>query len=228
MANSSSIEWTESTWNPVTGCTKVSPGCKHCYAERMARRLKAMGQPNYAHGFELTLHEHVLRTARMRCAGSPVGQRHVEFGQLRRQRQFAAPFLVTEAGQIVSDHPSTRMSLHRQLGASGPVQRTFRSTGAATNGPPPRHTFQVADEKRHLGLRRNRALRTLRFSVAVTQSLDGCASSIGEQRGGSTANAQITCAGRAPRPGSCRWSRCSGHGARAGFGPGRHRLGHQR
>ena len=60
MANSSSIEWTESAWNPVTGCTKVSPGCKHCYAERMARRLKAMGQPNYANGFELTLHEHVL------------------------------------------------------------------------------------------------------------------------------------------------------------------------
>jgi protein gp37 len=60
MSNSSSIEWTESTWNPVTGCTKVSPGCKHCYAERMARRLKAMGQPNYANGFELALHDHVL------------------------------------------------------------------------------------------------------------------------------------------------------------------------
>jgi len=56
----SSIEWTESTWNPVTGCTKVSPGCKHCYAERMAKRLQAMGQPNYRRGFEVTLHEHVL------------------------------------------------------------------------------------------------------------------------------------------------------------------------
>jgi len=60
MSATSSIEWTDATWNPVTGCTKISPGCKHCYAERMARRLKAMGQPNYAHGFELTLHEHVL------------------------------------------------------------------------------------------------------------------------------------------------------------------------
>ncbi len=60
MGLRSSIEWTESTWNPVTGCTKVSPGCKHCYAERMAVRLRAMGQPNYANGFELTLHEHVL------------------------------------------------------------------------------------------------------------------------------------------------------------------------
>ena len=47
MAINSSIEWTESTWNPVTGCTKISPGCKHCYAERMAKRLQAMGQPNY-------------------------------------------------------------------------------------------------------------------------------------------------------------------------------------
>ncbi len=56
----STIEWTNATWNPVTGCTKVSPGCKHCYAERMARRLQAMGQPNYANGFKVTLHEHML------------------------------------------------------------------------------------------------------------------------------------------------------------------------
>jgi len=52
----SSIEWTEHTWNPVTGCTKVSPGCKHCYAETMAKRLKAMGTPGYENGFKLTLH----------------------------------------------------------------------------------------------------------------------------------------------------------------------------
>ncbi len=51
----SAIEWTESTWNPVTGCDKISPGCKHCYAERMARRLQAMGQPNYSRGFRLSL-----------------------------------------------------------------------------------------------------------------------------------------------------------------------------
>jgi protein gp37 len=52
----SSIEWTEHTWNPVTGCTKLSPGCKHCYAETMARRLKAMGARGYENGFELALH----------------------------------------------------------------------------------------------------------------------------------------------------------------------------
>lgn len=56
----SSIEWTEATWNPVTGCNKISPGCKFCYAERMAKRLKAMGQQNYANGFDLSLHEHLL------------------------------------------------------------------------------------------------------------------------------------------------------------------------
>jgi len=56
----SKIEWTESTWNPVTGCTKISSGCKNCYAERMSMRLKKMGQPNYARGFQVTLHEHVL------------------------------------------------------------------------------------------------------------------------------------------------------------------------
>src|ERR1035438_3331110 len=54
------IEWTETTWNPLTGCTKISPGCKKCYAERLAIRLKAMGQKNYRNGFKLTLHDHML------------------------------------------------------------------------------------------------------------------------------------------------------------------------
>ncbi|HEV2418780.1 MAG TPA: phage Gp37/Gp68 family protein [Terriglobia bacterium] len=60
MANGSHIEWTDATWNPVSGCDKISPGCKHCYAARMAKRLQAMGQPNYANGFKTTLHEHAL------------------------------------------------------------------------------------------------------------------------------------------------------------------------
>lgn len=55
MTTVSSIEWTEQTWNPTVGCTKISPGCKHCYAEGMARRLKAMGTPGYENGFSLTL-----------------------------------------------------------------------------------------------------------------------------------------------------------------------------
>jgi protein gp37 len=55
------IEWTELTWNPTTGCNKVSQGCKFCYAEVMARRLKAMGLEKYRNGFELTLHEEALK-----------------------------------------------------------------------------------------------------------------------------------------------------------------------
>jgi len=60
MAANSSIEWTEMTWNPVTGCTKVSQGCKHCYAERMATRLHAMGSDRYRHGFRVTLHDDLV------------------------------------------------------------------------------------------------------------------------------------------------------------------------
>lgn len=60
MGAKSTIEWTEATWNPVTGCTKISPGCDHCYAERLALRLQAMGQSNYVNGFKLTVQEHML------------------------------------------------------------------------------------------------------------------------------------------------------------------------
>lgn len=60
MAGPSRIEWTEKTWNPVTGCTKVSQGCKHCYAERMALRLQAMGAARYRDAFDLTLHEDLV------------------------------------------------------------------------------------------------------------------------------------------------------------------------
>lgn len=61
MVGFSKIEWTDSTWNPVTGCSKVSPGCQHCYAERMARRLCAMGQKRYRDGFKVTLHPDLVR-----------------------------------------------------------------------------------------------------------------------------------------------------------------------
>jgi protein gp37 len=60
MAQLSSIEWTDATWNPVTGCTKISPGCKHCYAERIANRLQLMGQHRYRNGFRLTLQPDLL------------------------------------------------------------------------------------------------------------------------------------------------------------------------
>ena len=60
MGLDSKIEWTESTWNPVTGCTKISIGCMNCYAERMAIRLQSMGQHNYRYGFKPTCHPHTL------------------------------------------------------------------------------------------------------------------------------------------------------------------------
>lgn len=62
MPKATSIEWTNMTWNPVTGCTKVSQGCKNCYAERMAKRLKAMGVDRYRDGFAVTLHEDLIET----------------------------------------------------------------------------------------------------------------------------------------------------------------------
>jgi len=60
MADRSKIEWTEATWNPVTGCSKVSAGCKNCYAERLAARLQATGNARYRNGFRVTLHPDLL------------------------------------------------------------------------------------------------------------------------------------------------------------------------
>lgn len=60
MALNSKIEWTENTWNPVTGCTKISEGCKHCYACTLAKRLKLMGNAKYASGFQVTMHSYCL------------------------------------------------------------------------------------------------------------------------------------------------------------------------
>jgi protein gp37 len=60
MPTQTKIEWTDTTWNPVTGCTKMSSGCKYCYAERMAKRLEAMGQKRYRNGFDVTLHHDLI------------------------------------------------------------------------------------------------------------------------------------------------------------------------
>lgn len=64
MPGTSNIEWTETTWNPVTGCNKVSQGCKHCYAERMAKRLLAMGNHRYTNGFQVTLQHDLIDAPR--------------------------------------------------------------------------------------------------------------------------------------------------------------------
>ena len=62
MSNTTSIEWTEATWNPVTGCSHISAGCAHCYAERMALRLQAAGMAKYRNGFKVTTHDKELLT----------------------------------------------------------------------------------------------------------------------------------------------------------------------
>ena len=61
MVTNSRIEWTQSTWNPVTGCSKVGPGCDNCYAERMAKRLQSMGVRRYRNGFKVTLQPDILQ-----------------------------------------------------------------------------------------------------------------------------------------------------------------------
>lgn len=58
--NKTSIEWTESTWNPITGCTEISTGCLNCYARKMSKRLQAMGNPRYKNGFNVTVHEDIF------------------------------------------------------------------------------------------------------------------------------------------------------------------------
>jgi protein gp37 len=60
MGLETGIQWTESTWNPLTGCTQISPGCANCYAKTLAKRLQAMGNPRYVNEFELTLHEDLI------------------------------------------------------------------------------------------------------------------------------------------------------------------------
>ena len=60
MAENTKIEWTQVTWNPLTGCTKISRGCQGCYAEKMALRLQGMGKPKYRKGFEVYLHSELL------------------------------------------------------------------------------------------------------------------------------------------------------------------------
>ncbi|MCX6842698.1 MAG: phage Gp37/Gp68 family protein [candidate division WOR-3 bacterium] len=92
MALNSSIEWTEATWNPVTGCSHISAGCAHCYAERMALRLQAAGMPKYKNGFEVTTHETELLTPQgwrkphmvFLCSMGDLFHEHVPFGFILR------------------------------------------------------------------------------------------------------------------------------------------------
>ena len=122
MAQSSSIEWTEATWNPVTGCTKISPGCLNCYAERMAKRLKAMGQVRYRNEFRLTLQPDVVevplrwRKARMIFVNSMSDLFHKDVPAEFIARCFS---VMAEASrhtfQVLTKRPERALELAKEL-----------------------------------------------------------------------------------------------------------------
>lgn len=122
MAQGSSIEWTEATWNPVTGCTKISAGCKYCYAERMARRLQAMGVHQYRDGFKLTLQPRALelpytwKKSRLIFVNSMSDLFHVNVPLAYIQRVFA---VMNECGhhqfQVLTKRPERAAELSQHF-----------------------------------------------------------------------------------------------------------------
>jgi len=133
MATNSPIEWTDATWNPVTGCSKISPGCKHCYAERMANRLKAMGQKNYRNGFEVTLQPQMLelplhwKTPRRIFVNSMSDLFHVDvpfsyindvFDMMRRARWHQFQVLTKRAERIEELSPELKWQPNIWMGVS--------------------------------------------------------------------------------------------------------------
>lgn len=133
MARKSNIEWTEMTWNPVTGCTKISPGCKHCYAETMAKRLQAMGSPRYEQGFRLRTHEDLVNLPKRWRAPrrvfvnsmsdlfhqsvSPTFIQQV-FNTMRECRQHQFQVLTKRADRLVELAPRLRWSENIWMGVS--------------------------------------------------------------------------------------------------------------
>lgn len=142
MAAKSGIEWAQCTWNPLTGCTKISPGCKNCYAERMAKRLQAMGQPNYARGFKLTMHEHILglplqwkkpqavfvnSMSDLFHADVPVEFILRTFGVMQRANWHRFQVLTKRSARLVELDPLLRWPPHIWMGVSVESQEyTFR------------------------------------------------------------------------------------------------------
>ena len=151
MGVNSAIEWTEATWNPVTGCTKISPGCRHCYAERLAKRLQAMGQPRYREGFRVTLQEDLLdlplrwRTPRRIFVNSmsdlfhqavPEPFIHRVFAAMGRAHWHGFQILTKRAERLVALSPRLPWRPHIWMGVSVEHQRytwrigALRQTGA--------------------------------------------------------------------------------------------------
>ncbi len=141
MSTSSKIEWTEVTWNPVTGCTKISYGCKFCYAERMSKRLKAMGMEKYRNGFSVTLHESVLdeplkwKKPRVVFVNSMSDLFHESVPTEFIQSAFD---VMNEASQhtfqILTKRPSRVSQLNDKINWTPNICSTTKSTGHQTYG----------------------------------------------------------------------------------------------
>ena len=148
----SSIEWTESTWNPLTGCTNISQGCKFCYAGRMAKRLQSMGQPRYAAGFKLTLHENILelplswRKPQLIFANSmsdlfhnhvPASFIHKAFDVMRRASWHQFQLLTKRSGRLLEMSPAITWPDNVWMGVSVELEdcvfriADLQGTGAA-------------------------------------------------------------------------------------------------
>ena len=139
MAENTKIGWTEATWNPVTGCTKISAGCANCYAERMSKRLKAMGQANYVNGFKVTTHPHMLerplhwRKPRMIFVNSmsdlfheevPDGFRDLVLRTMKKAGWHKYQILTKRPANAARYLVARRLPYHVWLGASVEDQRT--------------------------------------------------------------------------------------------------------
>jgi protein gp37 len=148
----SDIEWTDATWNPVTGCIEMSPGCDNCYARGMAMRLQRMGQPNYANGFRVTLQPHMLgkplvwKKPRMIFVNSmsdlfhhdvPESYLQQVFDVMRQCPQHTFQILTKRAKRLESESPKLAWPANVWMGVSVEMERYvyrinhLRRTGAA-------------------------------------------------------------------------------------------------
>jgi protein gp37 len=134
MAVGSSIEWTEATWNPVVGCTKVSEGCRHCYAERMAKRLAAMARAAEADGRDPGRTANYLHVVNNR--GRWNGKLYLDEGALDQPLQWKSPRVIFVNSMSDLFHEDVPLDF---------IQRVFRTMNAC-----PQHTFQVLTKRPHL------------------------------------------------------------------------------
>ena len=127
MGANSAIEWTSATWNALTGCTKISPGCKNCYAERLSGRLKLMGQPNYRNGFELTLQDLRLAAPQASTSATAGALRAPMHGRVTQVH--ATPGASVQAGTLLLVMEAMKMEHQVHAPFAGIVSALHASVG---------------------------------------------------------------------------------------------------